>query len=454
MPPELQPILAAVLSVVALILLVTRFRVHPFLGLLVASLMLGFLAGLVPADIIKNFGKGFGDVMGSVGIIIGLGTMLGGVLVLSGGADRLATGLTSIGGKNWVPWTTFFVALLIGLPLFFEVGFVLLVPIALAIAKRAELPILRVGLPMLAGLSIAHGLVPPHPAPTLAVEIFHADPGKTILLAIIVGLPTGLFAGPIFATLAQAWLHPAGSPVNIQAAVATRSEPTVGSGKENPPDLASVLATILLPPVLMLGRSVVELAKPAGPIKQAIDFIGDPITALLIALFFAIGALGFRRGWSAGKALEVVGNSLAPIAAVVFIVGAGGGFKQMLIAAKISDLVGVWATQANISPLLLGWGIAALVRIATGSATVATITATGLVAQIVERDPSVSRELMVLATGSGSLILSHVNDAGFWLVKEYFGLTVVETFKSWTVMETILSVLGLVLVLILSLVIH
>jgi GntP family gluconate:H+ symporter len=242
--------------------------------------------------------------------------------------------------------------------------------------------------------------------------------------------------------------------VNIQAAVATRSESTTGSAKQSPPDLASVLATILLPPVLMLGRSVVDLAKPAGPVKQAIDFVGDPITALLIALFFAIGALGFRRGWSAGKALEVVGNSLAPIAAVVFIVGAGGGFKQMLIAAKISDLIGVWAAHANISPLLLGWGIAALVRIATGSATVATITATGMVAQIVERDPTVSRELMVLATGSGSLILSHVNDAGFWLVKEYFGLTVVETFKSWTVMETILSVLGLVLVLLLSLVIR
>jgi GntP family gluconate:H+ symporter len=204
----------------------------------------------------------------------------------------------------------------------------------------------------------------------------------------------------------------------------------------------------------MLGRSVVELTKPAGPIKQAIDFVGDPITALLIALFFAIGALGFRRGWSAGKALQVVGNSLAPIAAVVFIVGAGGGFKQMLIATKISDLVGTWATHANISPLLLGWGVAALVRIATGSATVATITAAGLVAQIVEHDHTVSPELMVLATGSGSLILSHVNDAGFWLVKEYFGLTVVETFKSWTVMETILSVLGLVLVLLLSLVVR
>jgi H+/gluconate symporter-like permease len=323
MPPEIQPVLAAVVSVASLILLVTRLRVHPFPGLLIASFILGFLAGLVPTEIIKNFGKGFGDVMGSVGIIIGLGTMLGGVLVVSGGADRLAISLTSIGGKHWVPWTTFFVALLIGLP-----------------------------------------------------------------------------------------------------------------------------------PVLMLGRSVAELAKPAGVIKQAIDFLGDPITALLVALFFSIAALGFRRGWSAGKALEVVGNSLAPIAAVVFIVGAGGGFKQMLIATKISDLVGVWAAHANISPLLLGWAVAALVRIATGSATVATITAAGLVAQIVEHDLTVNRELMVLATGSGSLILSHVNDAGFWLVKEYFGLTVVETFKSWTVMETILSVLGLVFVLGLSLVIR
>jgi gluconate:H+ symporter, GntP family len=453
MPPEIQPILAAVVSIGSLILLVTRLRVHPFLGLLLASFILGFLAGLVPTEIIKNFGKGFGDVMGSVGIIIGLGTMLGGVLVLSGGADRLATSLTSIGGKYWVPWTTFFVALLIGLPLFFEVGFVLLVPIALAIAQRVEMPILRVGLPMLAGLSIAHGLVPPHPAPTLAVQTFHADPGKTILLAIIVGLPTGLFAGPVFSSLAQAWLRPAGHPVNIRASEAAVERGGSGTN-ENPPDLPSVLITILLPPVLMLGRSVAELAKPAGLIKQAIDFVGDPITALLVALFFSIAALGFRRGWSAGKALEVVGNSLAPIAAVVFIVGAGGGFKQMLIATKISDLVGVWAAHANILPLLLGWAVAALVRIATGSATVATITAAGLVAQIVEHDPTANRELMVLPTGSGSLILSHVNDAGFWLVKEYFGLTVVETFKSWTMMETILSVLGLVLVLGLSLVIR
>jgi GntP family gluconate:H+ symporter len=373
---------------------------------------------------------------------------------VSGGADRLATSLTSIGGKNWVPWTTFFVALLIGLPLFFEVGFVLLVPIALAIAKRVEMPVLRVGLPMLAGLSIAHGLVPPHPAPTLAVQTFHADPGKTILLAMLVGLPTGLFAGPIFSGLAQNWLRPTGAPVNIEAAEAGLSESTSGSAHPTPPDLTSVLVTILLPPLLMLGRSIAELAKPAGPIKQAIDCLGDPITALLIALFFAIVALGFRRGWSAGKAQEVVGNSLAPIAAVVFIVGAGGGFKQMLIATKISDLVGGWAAHANISPLLLGWGVAALVRIATGSATVATITGVGLMTQIVENNHAVSRELMVLAIGSGSLILSHVNDAGFWLVKEYFGLTVVETFKSWTVMETILSVLGLVLVLGLSLLIR
>jgi len=226
-----RPLLFATMVLIAASVSLRIFRLGGVGKMILSGVLAGFLAGLVPADIIKNFGKGFGDVMGSVGIIIGLGTMLGGVLVLSGGADRLATGLTSIGGKNWVPWTTFFVALLIGLPLFFEVGFVLLVPIALVIAKRAELPILRVGLPMLAGLSIAHGLVPPHPAPTLAVEIFHADPGKTILLAIIVGLPTGLCAGPIFATLAQAWLHPAGSPVNIQAAVATRSEPTVGSGK-------------------------------------------------------------------------------------------------------------------------------------------------------------------------------------------------------------------------------
>jgi gluconate:H+ symporter, GntP family len=440
-------IFAAILSIVALILLITRFRWHPFLSLIVVSIGLGLVCGLPPADVIKNFEKGFGDVLSFVGIVIGLGAMLGGLLVSSGGADRLATSLISLGGKKWVPWTMFFAAFLIGLPLFFEVGFVLLVPLAFAISKRMEVPILKVGLPMLAGLSIAHGFVPPHPAPTLAVQVFHADAGKTIMYGILLGLPTGLLAGPVFALFVTPWIH-SGSSVFAGASEKSDSDQAGGRLRQPEPSLILIIITILLPPILMMGRSVVTAFFPGqGLANSIIDFLGDPITALLIALLFAIYALGLRQGSNMGEIDRILGKSLGPIAAVVLIVGAGGGFKQMLLATKIGDLIGHWATQAHISPLLLGWSAAALVRIATGSATVATITGAGIVAPIVQNDPHVSRELMVLATGAGSLILSHVNDAGFWLVKEYFQLDLPDTFKSWTAMETLLSIIGLVLVL-------
>jgi GntP family gluconate:H+ symporter len=391
--------------------------------------------------------------------VIALGAMLGGMLVFSGGAERFATALVSLGGKKLVPWTVFFAALLIGLPLFFEVGFVLLVPLAFAISKKMNTSILQVGLPMLAGLSIAHGLVPPHPAPTLAVSIFHADAGRTIFYAILVGLPTGLLAGPVFSIVATRWIVTGSGSTTAGAggdAAPERGliERSTTPGSQQSPGLAIVLVTVLLPPVLMMMRSLVDAFLPAdSPVRVFCDFIGDPILALLFALLFAIYGLGLRQGSNMQEVLDILNRGLGPIAAVIVIVGAGGGFKEMLIATKIGDMIGHWAATAHISPLLLGWSAAALVRIATGSATVATITGAGIVAPIVQADPSVSKELMVLATGSGSLILSHVNDAGFWLVKEYFHLSLPDTFKSWTAMETLLSVLGLVFVLLLSIVV-
>jgi gluconate:H+ symporter, GntP family len=452
MSPHLVLICVALFSIVALIVLVTKLKLHPFLALLIVSIFMGLAGGLSPPDVIKNFEKGFGDVLSFVGIVVGLGAMLGGLLVASGGADRLANSLISLGGKKWVPWTTFFAAFLVGLPLFFEVGFVLLVPLAFAISKRMGEPILKVGLPMLAGLSIAHGFVPPHPGPTLAVQIFHADAGKTILYGLLVGLPTGLLAGPVFATLVSPWIHSgsvaafAMEPNNDRAADAARlAKPD--------PSLTSVLITILLPPVLMMGRSLADAFLPESGMKALIDFLGDPITALLLALLFAIVALGLRQGSNLGQVENILGKSLSAIAAVVLIVGAGGGFKQMLLATKIGDLIGQWAAQAHISLILLAWLSAAVVRIATGSATVATITGAGIVAPIAQADPHANRELLVLATGAGSLILSHVNDAGFWLVKEYFQLSLSDTFKSWTAMETLLSILGLVFLLLLGLVV-
>jgi GntP family gluconate:H+ symporter len=411
-------------------------------------------------EVIKHFEKGFGDVLSFVGIVIGLGAMLGGILVSSGGADVLANDLINLGGKKWIPWTMFLASLLIGLPLFFEVGFVLLVPLAFVISKRMNTPILRVGLPMLAGLSIAHALVPPHPAPTLAVATFHADAGKTILYAILVGIPTGILAGPVFANFAARWVHSGSAAGALFGAAALEpglEETSRARAQRTPapqPSLSAVLTTILLPPALMMSRSLADAFLPGQSfLKSLIDFVGDPIAALLIALFFGMYALELRRGLTMDRLDGILNKSLGAIAAVVLIVGAGGGFKEMLIATKISDLIGQWATQAHISPLLLGWGAAAVVRIATGSATVATITGAGIMAPIVLANPAVNKELMVLAVGSGSIILSHVNDAGFWLVKEYFQLSLPDTFKSWTLMETLLSVTGLIFVLLLSLVV-
>lgn len=454
MNAALLPLVAALIAIIVLVILVTFCRVHPFLSLLIVSISLGLACQLPPAEVMKQFEKGFGETLSFVGIVIGLGTMLGGLLVFSGGAERLANALVSIGGKPWIPWTIFFAALLVGLPLFFEVGFVLLVPLALVIAHQTGTPILKVGLPMLAGLSVAHGLVPPHPAPTLIVSIFHADMGRTIFYAILVALPTGLLAGPTFALIASNWIKTDSSALLNAMARQPETGSTVHARKSEP-SLRAVIVAVLLPPVLMMSRSLISAVLPEGTILRSIaEFLGDPVMALLIALFYAIFVLGLAQGADMGRILGILNTSLAPVAAIILIVGAGGGFKQMLIATKIGDLIGHWAAGAHVSPLLLGWSAAAVVRIATGSATVATITGAGIAAPIIQADPSVNKELMVLATGSGSLILSHVNDAGFWLVKEYFGFSLPQTFGSWTVMETILSVLGLVFTMLLGLVVH
>ncbi len=450
MSPDLQHVLAVVFAIGLLVVLIARFKFHPFVSLIVATLCLGLLGGLKPEDTVKNFEKGFGDVLSFVGVVIGLGTMLGGLLVASGGADRLAQALVSLGGRRWVPWTIFFAALLIGLPLFFEVGFVLLAPLAVTVAGRMRVPIVSVGLPLLAGLSIAHAVVPPHPAPTLAAATFHADLGRTILYGLAVGLPVGLLAGPGYALLARRFVG-----AGITPAPAAREAPVQESNPQRAPALATVLTAILLPPALMMGRSVADVLLPAGTAARGtLDFVGDPIMALLLALLFALWALGLRTGRSLGELQSLLGKSLEPMATVVLVVGAGGGFKQMLLAVQIGDLLGHVAAAAHLSPLFITWLTAALVRVATGSATVATITAAGITAPLLAANPGISPELMVLATGAGSIILSHVNDAGFWLVKETFGLSLGDTFKSWSAMETLLSVFGLLAVLLLGTVIH
>jgi GntP family gluconate:H+ symporter len=413
-------LLDAVVTVIGLIILITKFKIHPFIALTIAAAFLGLTSGMPINTIIKAFQDGFGGVLGFVGIILALGTMLGKMMAESGGADQIAQTLIRAFGKDKVQWAMMFAAFLVGIPLFFEIGFVLLIPLVFIVARRTGVSIIKIGIPLLAGLSAVHGLVPPHPGPLLAIGVFGADIGKTILYGLIVALPTAIIAGPIFGTFIAK--HIPGHP-----------------NQE-------------LPVFLMLLKTFADVALPDGNFFRIwMDMIGHPISALLLALLLSLYTFGYKQGIGSNQMLKWLDASLAPTAAIILIIGAGGGFKQMLVTSGVGDVIGHMAVSAQISPILLAWLVAAVIRIATGSATVATITGAGIVVPVVGMIPGVNRELLVLATGAGSLILSHVNDAGFWLVKQYFNMTVAETFKTWTAMETILSVVGLGFILLLSL---
>ncbi|QYY80733.1 GntP family permease [Pseudomonas germanica] len=439
-------LLDAVVTVIGLIILITKFKIHPFISLTIAAAFLGLTSGMPIGTIIKAFQDGFGGVLGFVGIILALGTMLGKMMAESGGADQIAQTLIRAFGKDKVQWAMMFAAFLVGIPLFFEIGFVLLIPLVFIVARRTGVSIIKIGIPLLAGLSAVHGLVPPHPGPLLAIGVFGADIGKTILYGLIVALPTAIIAGPIFGTFIAKHIpgHPNQELVD-QLARENDDSTTL-------PSFSITLITVLLPVFLMLLKTFADVALPDGHFFRTwMDMIGHPISALLLALLLSLYTFGHKQGIGSQQMLKWLDSSLAPTAAIILIIGAGGGFKQMLVTSGVGDVIGHMAVSAQISPILLAWLVAAVIRIATGSATVATITGAGIVVPVVGMIPGVNRELLVLATGAGSLILSHVNDAGFWLVKQYFNMTVAETFKTWTAMETILSIVALGFILLLSL---
>lgn len=447
MSQEIFLLVDALVAILGLILLITRWRVHPFIALTLAAGFLGLTSGMPVDKVMKSFQDGFGGVLGFVGIVLGLGTMLGKMMAESGGADRIARTLIDAFGRERVHWAMMFAAFLVGIPLFFEIGFVLLIPLVFIVARRTGVSLIRIGIPLLAGLSVVHGLVPPHPGPLLAIGVFNADIGKTIFYGLIVGLPTAMIAGPIFGKFISKYVPGEASP-ELMEQLAREPE------ARELPGFGITLLTVLLPVGLMLLKTFADVAlDEKNIVRQWMDFIGHPITALLAALLLSLYTFGTARGFTSKQIMKFVDDSLAPTAAIVLIIGAGGGFKQMLVASGVGNAIGQMALHAQVSPILLAWLVAGLIRIATGSATVATITGAGIVAPLATMVPGVNRELLVLATGAGSLILSHVNDAGFWLVKQYFNMTVAETFKTWTVMETLISVVAIVLIMLLSMVV-
>ncbi|WP_210495734.1 gluconate:H+ symporter [Patulibacter sp. SYSU D01012] len=458
-------VLWALVAIALVIVLVARLRLHAFPALMIGALAMGLLSGIGTdggigvGKLVDSFEGGAGDTLGQVGLLVALGTMLGALLSESGGADQIASTVLDRAGDNRVPWAMAVVAMIVGIPLFFEIGVVLLIPIIFTVARRLQarrheegLPAggntyLLVGIPALAGLSVLHGLVPPHPGPLTAISTIDADLGTTMIYGFIVAIPTVIIAGPLFARMATHWAH-AEPPEALVQQVAR--EPEV----DTRPSFGLTLFTILLPVALMLVRTVADVALDEGDaVRKWADFVGNPVVALLVGVLVAMWTFGFGRGFDREKLSSLMGNSLAPAASILLIIGAGGGFKGVLVDSGIGDAIAKGVENAGVSALILGWLVAVLIRLATGSATVATVTAAGIMAPLVAHDAAIDRPLLALAIGAGSLFFSHVNDAGFWLINQYFGMSVKDTIKTWSVMETIISVCGLIGVLLLSLVV-
>ncbi|MGA5167907.1 MULTISPECIES: GntP family permease [Streptomyces] len=438
--------IAVLAGIAVIVLLITRFKLHAFLALTIGSLALGAFAGAPLDAAIASFTKGLGSTVAGVGVLIALGAILGKLLADSGGADQIVDTILARAGGRAMPWAMVLIASVIGLPLFFEVGIVLLIPVVLMVAKRGDYSLMRIGVPALAGLSVMHGLIPPHPGPLVAIDAIGANLGVTLALGIVVAIPTVIIAGPLFSRYAARW---------VDVPVPERMIPQrVSDDLERRPGFGATVATVLLPVVLMLVKALVDIVvdDPENRVQRVTDVIGSPLIALLAAVLVGLFTLGRAAGFSKERISSTVETSLAPIAGVLLIVGAGGGFKQTLIDVGVGGMILDFSEDWAIPALLLAWLIAVAIRLATGSATVATISAAGLVAPLAADMSTSHAALLVLAVGAGSLFFSHVNDAGFWLVKEYFGMSVGQTVKTWSVMETIISVVGIVFVLLLSLV--
>jgi GntP family gluconate:H+ symporter len=429
------------LAVAALVALIAWLKVNSFVALVVVSLAAGLAVGMEPSQVAASFAAGVGRTLGLIAVVIGLGAILGQMLAESLGAERIARALVSTFGRRGMALAFVAAGFLIGLPVFFQVGLMLLIPIAETSAERMGVQLSRFGLPLVAGLSVSHGLIPPHPGPMAALAALHADAGKTILFGLLVGAPTALLAGLVFART-----NCGSDSIESSAARPARIAPPRGA-----PSLATALFIVLLPVGLMIVRAAAELTldKDTMP-RRWLAFAGDPSVATLVAVLAAFYLLGTARGFSRRQILGFCNDSLTDVGGVLLIVGAGGGLSAVLIGAEVDKAVNELADRLAVSPLVMAWLMAAVVRVATGSATVAISSAAQLVASLAAANPTIRPELFVLAMGAGSLVLSHVNDGGFWLVQKYVRLTVPQTLRTWTVMETMVSLVALALILLLN----
>ncbi|ASE34565.1 2-keto-3-deoxygluconate permease [Mammaliicoccus sciuri] len=433
MDSNIYLLIITLLSIVIVILGVALWKWHAFISLTVAGLFLAIMAGLSPEKIVTAYESGVGDVLGHLVGILALGTILGKLMSDSGAGMQISDYLIKVLGPKKLPWAMMLSGFIIGIPVFFEVGIVILLPLVISIHKTTKTNILLIAIPLLAGLSIVHGIVPPHPGAMTAIGIYDADLGKVLLYALIIALPTAIIAGPIFGKFISKRLTPENSPNILKVNNETTSLPSV-----------PVSFFIIVLPVLLMLLSIITpyLGSLPSLLRNTLLFVGSPVIALLISCFVAFYLLGFKQGMNRNTIKRLVEDCILPIGSIILIIGAGGGFKEILIETGVGETIAQMTENLSLSPLLLAFLVAGLIRVATGSATVALTTAAGIVSPIIQNLSGVNLELLVIATGAGSLMLSHVNDAGFWMVKEYLGLNVKETFKTWTVMETMLSVVA------------
>jgi gluconate:H+ symporter, GntP family len=443
--PLVDPVpllLVALLGVVLVVLLITWVRIPAFIALAAGSFFVGLAARMPLTDIPRAFQQGVGDTLGFIAMVVGLGTVIGKLLAESGGAVVVSRVLISALGEKRLDWAMLLSGFLIGLPVFFQVGLVLLAPVLFTVMRQTGTPMLRLAIPLITGLSVSHGFVPPHPGPLAAIAQLGADTGRTLFYALVVGLPVALIAGPLFGRFISQRVHAEAG------AMADQLSGEVAAPRL--PSLAITLLTILLPVLLMLLAALAQATLADGPLRQWVGFAGSPLVAMLLAALLALYTFGTACGFDRERLLRFAEESVPAIASVLLVVGAGGGFGRVLDAAGVDTAIAQSMSGLSLSPMVLGWVIAALLRVSVGSATVACVTAASIMTPIVASIPGVDKDLLVVAIGAGSLIASHVNDGGFWLVKEYFNMSVPQTVATWTVLETIVSILGLAGVLLLG----
>ena len=428
-------LLIVIASLGLLVLLITYWKVNSFISFLLVSIFAGICFGLPLPDIAKSIQKGLGDTLGSLVVILVLGAMLGKLVASSGAAKQISSTLIDLFGLSNITWGLMLTGFVIGIPLFYNVGFVLMIPLIFSLVQQYKIPPLLAGVPMMASLSVAHGFLPPHPSPAALVAQFNANMGETLMLGIIVAIPAIILAGPIFAkTLAHLPVKPLKSFASAEV------------DETNLPSKAASFVAALFPVFLLVGTTIAEVQLPDSPV---VKFIADPAMVMLVAILVATYVLGIRRGKKIEEVMNVYGEAVKDVAMILLIIAGAGTLKEILLVSGVSKEIASYLGGLPIHPLVLGWMMAAIIRVCLGSATIAGLTAAGMIYPLVAAG-GVNANLMVLSIGAGSLMFSHVNDTGFWLFKEYFNLTVKETIRSWSLMETIVSISGLAGVMILN----